>query len=440
MGMRSWVREWRGRSKVAQVDSYMRWTLYGLPWLFPLTTALSWLSGSGRRPGLLVWLLLSLCLVQCAQGVGLLRRSLDHYLRKQPAPWWGLGISGAFFALTLAVFVAVVRVEGVRHVTANVTVLLHGGLIVFGSYSLLTRRIRTYLAGCALAGLVVGGTLAAVAARDPGPAVLVAVLIAASMVFALGVWGMAAVRASAWFLRVLWELEAARGTQARLAVAEERLRFSRDMHDVLGRNLAVIALKSELAAQLSRRGSSAALDEMTEVQQIARESQRELREVVRGYREAALHTELVGARSVLAAAGIECRTDDAGGAELPPAVESALGWVVREATTNVLRHAEATRCTVRLRVADGAAVLVMENDGVRDAGGAGPSSGGGSGLAGLRERLTALGGTVSSLYDARRTFRLTARIPLAGHGSGAEEAAEGAAAVTAAGDKGRKGA
>ncbi|MEU7136691.1 histidine kinase [Streptomyces sp. NPDC046261] len=419
------------------MDSYTRWTLYLLPWLLPVGNGLAWLPDPGGVPAL-VWLLLSLCFLQCAQGMRLIRRSLDHYLRKRSAPWWELAVSGVIFALTLAVFVAMVRTNGSSHLTANTTVLLHAGLVCFGSFCLLTRRIRTYLAGCAGAGAVAA---AGVAVTGSG---VVGTVTAWLMVFLLGVWSMTTVRTSAWFLAVMWEVEAARGTQARLAVAEERLRFSRDMHDVLGRNLAVIALKSELATQLSRRGAAAALEEMDEVQRIARESQRELREVVRGYREADLHTELAGARGVLAAAGIECRIVDSAGAELPPAVQSALAWVVREATTNVLRHAEATRCAVRLRVVEGVAVLLMENDGVRRASGEGPAAGGGSGLAGLRERLAGLGGTLVSERRSQRTFRLTVKVPLAqagadGGGDGVgERPSVPVGAVAAAGAEGER--
>ena len=87
---------------------------------------------------------------------------------------------------------------------------------------------------------------------------------------------------------MLWEAERAREVETRLAVAEERLRFGRDLHDVLGRNLSVISLKSELAVQLARRGRPEAVEQMIEVQRIAQESQREVRAVVRGYREADL--------------------------------------------------------------------------------------------------------------------------------------------------------
>jgi two-component system sensor histidine kinase DesK len=231
-------------------------------------------------------------------------------------------------------------------------------------------------------------------------------------------------RSSAWYIAVIRELEAARGVQARLAVAEERLRFSRDLHDVMGRNLSAIALKSELAAQLAQRGTpEASVQQMAEVQRIARESQSEVRAVVRGYRGVDLDTELAGARGILRAAGVDCRTEN-GGSALPAAVQAALGWVVREGATNVLRHADATWCTVWVGTDPGGgnALLVMENDGVR-----GDVSGDpGSGLAGLRERLDGVGGTLRTeraepagraLHTERTerdggTFRLRAEVPL----------------------------
>ncbi|MFV0129075.1 sensor histidine kinase [Streptomyces sp. HMX112] len=244
---------------------------------------------------------------------------------------------------------------------------------------------------------------------------------------------------SGWLLKAVWELDAARELQARLAVAEERLRFGRDLHDVMGRNLSVIALKSELAVQLARRGlTDRAVEQMAEVQHIARDSQREVRDVVRGYREADLRTELDGARSVLAAAGIACTVESAApaaGTALPAPVQSALGWVVREATTNVLRHGDARRCAITVTVTEGCAVLVVENDGAGAAGGgpgtpasgppgqagdggpgepAGQAGSAGTGLAGLRERLTALDGTLEAGRLAGGRFRLTARVPAAG--------------------------
>lgn len=214
---------------------------------------------------------------------------------------------------------------------------------------------------------------------------------------------------SAWLLKTVYELDRSREIQARLAVAEERLRFGRDLHDVMGRNLAVIALKSELAVQLARRERPEAVDQMIEVQRIAQESQREVRDVVRGYREADLAVELEGARGVLRAAGMDCRVDfEAAGHELPPEVQSALGWVVREATTNVLRHGDAHSCVIRLTAPQaGPVTLVVENDGAPET----PAGPPGSGLAGLRERLAVVDGTLQAGPAAGGRFRLCAEIP-----------------------------
>ncbi|MEV0320232.1 sensor histidine kinase [Streptomyces sp. NPDC050658] len=219
-----------------------------------------------------------------------------------------------------------------------------------------------------------------------------------------------AMRVSGWSVRLIEELAKAQATQSRLAVAEERLRFGRDLHDVLGRNLAVVALKSELAVQLARRGSDQAQEQMLEVQRIAQESQREIRAVVRGYRTADLHSELAGARSVLEAAGIDCRIENGPAARLPEQTQTALGWVVREGTTNILRHAPgASRCEVSVRARmPGAVELVMENDGAKSGGRTG-----GSGLPGLRERLAGLGGRLSAEPRDDGVFRLTAQIPWA---------------------------
>ena len=206
-------------------------------------------------------------------------------------------------------------------------------------------------------------------------------------------------RVSEWMLVLIWEIDASRTVQARLAVAEERLRFARDFHDVLGRNLTLIAVTSDLAAGLARRGDPDAVDKMLQVRSIAHESAREVREVVTGYRAADLDTELTGARSVLRAAGINTRI--IGDSTCIPAdAQVAFAWVLREATTNVIRHSNATTCTIELgshpRTEPGApsiAVLRIRNDGAppRD-----PEHPPGHGLAGLRERMTALGGHLTA--------------------------------------------
>lgn len=330
------------------------------------------------------------------------RAALRHYLAAGPRPVL-LVVVYAAATVALSVLGCVLLSSGRIDDSDLASWLLW--LLMF--YSGPTVLALTPRVGGALVAAVTVGSLAGAVAAGLGGTPLATVLSGSVLLVPfLG----AAFRATGWGILLVEELAAARETQARLAVAEERLRFGRDLHDVLGRNLAVVALKSELAVQLVRRGRPEAVEHLEEVQRIAQESQREIRSVVRGYRTADLHTELAGARSVLEAAGVECRIEYGPAARLPADVQAAIGWVVREATTNVLRHAQgASHCSMSLRTAGPAAVqLVMENDGAADAP---PGTGTGTGLTGLQERLAALSGTLTTELRPGGTFRLTAHIP-----------------------------
>ena len=175
----------------------------------------------------------------------------------------------------------------------------------------LTVALTPLLSLPALLAVVLAGAAAAsgLSASTGGAGAGGHALVGAFLVYAFVIGGVAALtgRASAWTLRVMRELDRSRTAHARLAVAEERLRFARDLHDVLGRNLSLIAVMSELAAQLARRGDDEAAGHMLEVRRVAHESLREMREVVSGYRTAGLDSELAGARAVLRSAGVSCR-------------------------------------------------------------------------------------------------------------------------------------
>jgi two-component system sensor histidine kinase DesK len=224
--------------------------------------------------------------------------------------------------------------------------------------------------------------------------------------------GVGTYRPSLWYLRIVWQLDRSQAVQARLAVAEERLRFARDLHDVLGRNLTLIAINSELAAQLARRGQEGAVEHMLDVRQTAEDSMREVRAVVDGYRTTDLDAELAGARSVLRAAGINTRVVG-DGQGLSRTAQAALGWVVREAVTNIIRHSEPTKVKIELDVKQigpaPTAQLRIENDGVRQTD---PGADTGTGLVGLRERLVDLGGDVAAEAGPGDRFVVTARVPL----------------------------
>ncbi|MBV9683139.1 MAG: hypothetical protein JO046_15235 [Solirubrobacterales bacterium] len=171
------------------------------------------------------------------------------------------------------------------------------------------------------------------------------------------------------------ELSEARGELARMAVAEERERFARDLHDLLGHSLSVIALKAELAGRmLMDRPTGAApeagvLDraatEVRELEQVARTALGEVREAVSGYRQPTLAGELAGARMALAAAGIEADVQEAH-VPLDPAVEAVLAWTVREGATNVIRHSGARHCTLRITTSLSDAGVEVIDDGVGD--------------------------------------------------------------------------
>ncbi|RUL90676.1 sensor histidine kinase [Verrucosispora sp. FIM060022] len=204
------------------------------------------------------------------------------------------------------------------------------------------------------------------------------------------------------------ELFAARAEVARLAVDAERVRFARDLHDTLGHNLSAIALKSELALRLLDRDAARARSELNDVYGIARDSLRDVRTVVKGYRRDSLQRELEGVQSVLVAAGVRCEVATPVEA-LPAPVEEVLAWAVREAATNLLRHSSASRCRISMHRSDDQVRLDVANDGAASP--APTDDIGGSGLTGLAERLAPLGGTLTAGHRAGGEFVLTVLVP-----------------------------
>ncbi len=208
------------------------------------------------------------------------------------------------------------------------------------------------------------------------------------------------------------KLKLAQEEVERLAAMAERERIARDLHDLLGHTLSVITLKSELAARLALTQPERAQREMREVERIARQSLAEVRDAVRGYRTAGLEAELTNAHLACEAAGVTLTIErpaldpaTAPRSALAPKQENALALALREAVTNVVRHAAAGRCRVRLAREGEQIVLTVEDDGR----GGGATEG--SGLAGMRERVEELGGTV--LRDGSRGTRLEVRLPAA---------------------------
>ncbi|WP_053175712.1 sensor histidine kinase, partial [Nonomuraea sp. SBT364] len=271
-----------------------------------------------------------------------------------------------------------------------------------------------------LAGIACGLVLAGRTVRAALLAPLLAVTAAAALVTWLTGGGLEPVMALAWgtfsaglvvaFIMHLHALIAElAGTRRRLAdaaVERERLRFARDLHDLLGHTLSVVVVKAEAVRRLARRDPGQAERHAADIETVGRQALAEVREAVTGYREGSLGAELARAGDALSAAGVSASVRRTG--EPPHArAQELLGWVVREGVTNVLRHSGATRVTIHLT---GHSVTIHD-DGPAPAGAVAPpgpgdasdpgdppisGGGAGTGLRGLSERLAQAGGTVEA--------------------------------------------
>lgn len=186
-----------------------------------------------------------------------------------------------------------------------------------------------------------------------------------------------------------------------LAKVAERERIARDLHDVLGHTLSVITLKSELAGKLIDRDPQRAAKEIGEVEQISRQALSDVRDAIRGYRTKGLAAELALAKSTLETAGLTVQCDAATTVQLPAMQESVLSLAVREAVTNVVRHARASSCRLRLEQQDGMCRLEIADDGQ------GFVTVEGNGLRGMRERVEMLGGTLDRRNKSGTTLTIT---------------------------------
>ena len=200
------------------------------------------------------------------------------------------------------------------------------------------------------------------------------------------------------------QLRQAAEENERLAKIAERERIARDLHDVLGHTLSLIALKSQLASRLAERDPARAAEEIREVERIARTSLDELRAAVAGYKAAGIGHELAHAREVLASAGLQVDCE-AAEVRLAPSNESVLALAIREAVTNVVRHARASAVRLRLVAAGGACRFEIHDDGV------GGSEREGFGLSGMRARVESHGGSLERTID--HGTHLVVTLPLA---------------------------
>jgi two-component system sensor histidine kinase DesK len=203
--------------------------------------------------------------------------------------------------------------------------------------------------------------------------------------------------------RIAARLLVAQEEAQQMAAVAERERIGRDLHDLLGHTLSVIVLKSELASKLAEKDPARAAREIREVEQISREALAEVRSAVQGYRGRGIGRDLADARRALESAGIRIE-ESVDAPALPAAQERVLGLALREAVTNVVRHAHATVCRLTLRREGGWCELEVADDG------RGGELREGSGLAGMRERVEALGGILERQTAAGTRLRI--RVPV----------------------------
>ncbi len=205
---------------------------------------------------------------------------------------------------------------------------------------------------------------------------------------------------------VIRQLQQTRQELALAAVDEERLRFARDLHDLLGHSLSVMVVKAQAVRKLATRDPGLAAEQAADIEAVGRQALTEVREAVTGYRGRGLSRELGAARTALADAGITAVIREDGQA-IPAEADAMLGWVIREGVTNVIRHSGGRRCEIDVRHADGAATVEIRDDGSGDP--AEPADG--HGLRGLAERAAAAGGTLEAGPCASGGYRLAVRLP-----------------------------
>ncbi|MDL4775151.1 sensor histidine kinase [Actinomadura xylanilytica] len=215
---------------------------------------------------------------------------------------------------------------------------------------------------------------------------------------------------------VVGMLRDAREELADAAVAQERLRFSRDLHDLLGHTLSLMVVKAQAVRRIAERDPRLAAAQATDIETVGREALTEVRQAVSGYRGRGLTAELDAARTALSDSGIEVTVRRAG-PPLPPEPDALLGWAIREGVTNVIRHSHARHCEITVRHDDGRAQLEIHDSGAAQ-GTPPPGRGvpstwpGGHGLRGLTERMDAVDGTVEAGPAAGGGYILKVTVPI----------------------------
>jgi two-component system, NarL family, sensor histidine kinase DesK len=361
-----------------------RWFLFAMHAPFiaecPVWTIDGLAGGASGNPVLVV-------LLGLAMGVLQLRHSFAAARGQRPAGWqW------TFVALSVVVYLPMYWFTW-NWAATQILLITSAAMLLRGWFRV--AAIVAPILGTAVTAVVV------LLAAHLMPAVIVVAGISWLVDFLMY---SAALYAAIRLVMVADELYAARTQQAEGAVGQERLRVSRDLHDLLGQSLSAISLKGDLALRLLPFDPARAGSEIESLTGVARSALHDVIAVARDEHRVSLHGEIDAAAALLSAAGIEVRIDT--GLCVPPEhAREVLAWAVREATTNVLRHSEARTCSITLRSGDGGVWLEVRNDGARAA------SGQGSGLVGLAVRAEAVSGSVRAGTVGDGMFLLRIWVP-----------------------------
>jgi two-component system, NarL family, sensor histidine kinase DesK len=389
------------------------------------------------------WMFAAIWLVYLAQPVAALWRNPDLARR-----YLGLAALIAFAALFVATFAMVrlrrrrqglPRAVGVGVIAAQACLVALGfltlgesatGLLIYlavmSVFLLPTRAGWACVAVCVAASIIVPDQVHGWHA-DGSMAFQI-------FVSALAAWGVGQL------IQRNAQLVAARNEITRLALADQRNQFGRDLHDILGHSLTVVAVKAELAGRLASLDPQRAETEIADVERIARQALADVRAAAAGYREITLAGELASARTALDAAGIEADLpgQEIGTGQIPRPQQELFGWAVREGVTNVVRHSGATRCRIRVSPSeveisdDGCGLPAPAGASLGDGGharpvsvrpeagawipddlqrlGSGCGATSGHGLSGLRERAADAGATLSVSRSAAGGFALRVQL------------------------------
>lgn len=354
-------------------------------------------------------------LVHAGVGAGIALLAVVTTLEQSPS-WLPRLAAVAYASAIVAVHLLAFGRGRVRHPLPALAVQAGLGFLPLLQFGVCWSLLSGFFAGGVLLALepivavpvcaLVAGSAGVLFARGARPAVSVLDGLTGGLfvaVTALAVFGLA------WFARLAAERDEARRELTRRVVAEERLRFSRDTHDLLGLSLSAITLKGELTCRLMESHPEQALAELTEILVMSRKALSDVRSVAAGYRELSLDEEICAAAAMLRAAGIEVVVER-GPAELSGPLATTLATVLRESVTNVVRHSRARRCELLVRAGNGVATLMVVNDGVILDEEPDPAQG--AGLCNLAYRVGLLGGELAAGVQVDGTYRLRARVPL----------------------------